>query len=143
MQGISRRYMEYVTGLPVPHHRAEPPVPRRHSDRLLSKAAGLISSSIGELAITAFLLHGCASLPYSLISQPKPGASRPPPGAGPAIRCRSTPPSVLLFGRLLHGTTAAWPKDDATPQVITTSRRTTTVMASSGSTATTSAPGGQ
>jgi hypothetical protein len=55
-----------------------------------------------------------ASLPYSLISPqgtaPKAEAwslaSAAPLGVGPAIRCRSTPPSVLLFGRLLHGDAA-------------------------------------
>jgi hypothetical protein len=94
--------MEYVTGRLVPHHRAE-----RHSDWLLFEAAGLTSSSAGELAITAFLQHGYLPPLFSHPSlgdrpKPKPGASRLPPEAGPAIHCQSTPPSILLFGRLLH-----------------------------------------
>jgi hypothetical protein len=56
--------MEYIAGRLVPHHRAELPVSRHHSDRLLSEAASLTSSSVGELAIAAFFLHGCASLLY-------------------------------------------------------------------------------
>jgi hypothetical protein len=45
------------------------------------------------------------------------------------------PPSILLFGRLLHATTAVQPEDDVTPQVTTTSGRTVIVMASFSSTA--------
>jgi hypothetical protein len=98
--------MEYVTGHPVPHRRAG-----RHSDRLLSEAASLTSSFAGELAIAAFLLHGRLTSLFSHLSawdrpKPKSGASRLPPGASLAIRRQSTPPSVLLFGRFLHGSAA-------------------------------------
>jgi hypothetical protein len=87
VQGLSHRSMEYVTGRLVPHHRAE-----RHSDWLLFEAAGLTSSSAGELAITAFLQHGYLPPLFSHPSlgdrpKPKPGASRLPPEAGPAICC--------------------------------------------------------
>jgi hypothetical protein len=131
VQGLSHCSMKFIIDRHVLHHRAEPLVPGCHSDRLLSEDAGLTSSSTGELAITTFLLHGRLTNLFSHLStgdrpKPKPGASRPPPGAGPAIHCQSTPPSVLLFDRLLHGTTAAQPEDDATPQVTTTSGRTTT-----------------
>jgi hypothetical protein len=123
-------------------------VPGCHSDRLLSEDTGLTSSSAGKLAIATFLLHGRLTNLFSHLSagncpKLKPGASRPPPGAGPAKCCRSTPPFVLLFDWLLHSTTAARPEDDATPQVTTTSRRTITATTSFGSTATIPAPGGQ
>jgi hypothetical protein len=104
--------MEFIAGRPVPHCRLEPPVPRCHSKRLLSEDAGLTSNSAGELAMTAFLLHGRLTNLFSHLSigdhpKPKPGASRLPPRAGPAIRCQSTPPSVLLFD-LLGGMARRW-----------------------------------
>jgi hypothetical protein len=50
VHGLSHRSMEYAAGHPVPHHRAEPSVLGRHSDRLLSEAAGLTSSSTSRPA---------------------------------------------------------------------------------------------
>jgi hypothetical protein len=131
--------MEFIAGRLIPHRLAEPLVPGHHSDRLLSEDAGLTSSSAGELAIAAFLLHGYLTNLFSHLStgdhpKLKPRASHPPLRASPAICCRSTPPSVLHFDRLLHGTTAAWPEDGVTPQFTTTSGRTTTALASFSST---------
>jgi hypothetical protein len=130
--------MEFVTSHPVPHRQAGPLVPGHQSSWLLSEAAGLTTSSSGELAITAFLFHGhLTTLFYhpSAGDRPKlkPRASHSPSRTSPAIHCRSMPPSFLLFGRLLHGTTAARPKDGPTPQVTTTSGRTATTTTSFGS----------
>jgi hypothetical protein len=70
VQELSHCSLEYVVGRPIPHHWEG-----RHSDWLLLEAAGLTSSSIGELTTATFLLYDCLTPLFSHLSvgdRPKP-----------------------------------------------------------------------